>query len=319
MDIRKPHDSFFKQLMTDPVLIKDFIKSVLPKDLVKFFDLDSLKIIDTEKTNRKYKKYYLDISAECKLQDKDSEVYIVFEHKSYADKLTLIQILNYFSVVWEEDLRAGRNPKPIIPIIFYHGKAKFGLPVKFSEYFNVSKKLKKYLLDFEVQLFDTNAYENEELLKFSDNMYLIASLLMFKNIFKNIDEMKPVLKRTLEIETEKGMLILDYFLMARDIKEDELNELIKEIGGDKMPSLAQRWLEQGKQEGLQQGLQQGLHKGLQQGIHQTIIEAIELKFGTVPEKTKEMITNIYDNDKLKSILKIILQAETIDELFKIDN
>ncbi len=67
MDITKPHDSFFKQLMTDPQAMKDFIKGALPQDLVKFFDLDSLKIIDTEKTNRKYKKYYLDVSAECKL------------------------------------------------------------------------------------------------------------------------------------------------------------------------------------------------------------------------------------------------------------
>ncbi len=243
---------------------------------------------------------------------------MVFEHKSYADKLTLIQVLNYFSVVWEEDLRAGRNPKPIIPIIFYHGKAKFGLPVKFSEYFNVSKELKKYLLDFEVQLFDTNAYEDEELLKFSDNMYLIASLLMFKNIFKDIDKMNTVLKRTLEIETEKGLMILDYFVMARDIKEYELNELIREIGGDKMPSLAQRWLEQGKQEGLHQGIQQGLQQGLQ-NLQQVIIEAIELKFGTAPEKMKEMITKIYDSDKLKSIHRIILQSDNVEELYKINN
>jgi len=55
----------------------------------------------TEKENKKHKKYFLDLSVECNIGKTDSKVYIVFEHKSYYDKLTLIQILNYCLSIWE--------------------------------------------------------------------------------------------------------------------------------------------------------------------------------------------------------------------------
>jgi len=97
MNINRPHDTFFKQLMSDPAVLRDFLKMVLPKEVLTHLDLGSLKVIDTEKTNRKYKKYYLDLSAQCKLEDQAGELYLIFEHKSYPDKLTLVQILNYVS------------------------------------------------------------------------------------------------------------------------------------------------------------------------------------------------------------------------------
>jgi len=48
-----------------------------------------------------------------------------------------------------------------------------------------------------------------------------------------------------------------------DIKKEELKEIINEVkGGDKIMTLAQRWLEEGKQEGIQIGVQQGIQTGI---------------------------------------------------------
>jgi len=52
----------------------------------------------------------------------------------------------------------------------------------------------------------------------------------------------------------------------------ELKPILKEIkGDDKMSSLAQRWLDQG----IQQGISQGIETGIQQGIFETAIRMIE--------------------------------------------
>ncbi len=321
MNVERPHDTFFKQLMNAPNVLKDFIKSLLPKEVLSCLDLNSLQIIDTEKSNRKYKKYYLDISAQCKFCNQPGEIYLVFEHKSYPDKLTLIQILNYLTVVFEEDLKNGQNPRPVLPIVFYHGKKKFSLPTRFGDYFQVDERLKKYLLDFEIFLFDTGRYSNEELLRFSQNMYLAASLLLFKNIFKDIRELKPILKQVLKIEIDNVEYLLNYIVMAKDIEEEKFGQILREIGGKDMPSLAKRWLEQGKQEGWKMGLKQGKEEGWKMGLKQGLIAAaqevaldlLETRFSNVPKHIQEKIKRINDRKLLKQVHKLILKVQNMED------
>ena len=68
LDLKHPHDSFFKHLMSNPKNVRDFIRAFLPSEIVKDLDLENLKIIDTEKIDKKYKQYYLDISVSCNLK-----------------------------------------------------------------------------------------------------------------------------------------------------------------------------------------------------------------------------------------------------------
>ena len=121
-------------------------------------------------------------------------------------------------------------------------------------------------------------------------------------------------------------MVLQYVIMTKDIKEEELEEILKNAGGDIMPSLAQRWMDQGKeqgmqqgmqqglQQGMQQGLQQGVQQGLQQGIREMVLDALETKFGRSSAHIKEQISQLTDRDKLKELHKIILKVQDIKEL-----
>ena len=44
-------------------------------------------------------------------------VYILFEHKSYADRLTSFQLLRYLVRIWERMLRQGEPLAPVIPLV----------------------------------------------------------------------------------------------------------------------------------------------------------------------------------------------------------
>lgn len=46
LDLKHPHDSFFKNLMSNPQNVRDFIRAFLPDEIVKNLDLENLKIID---------------------------------------------------------------------------------------------------------------------------------------------------------------------------------------------------------------------------------------------------------------------------------
>ena len=147
--IKNPHDYFFKSLFKDTNTLKDFLPLVLEKEIVSNIEQNSLKIIDNEK-NKKYKKFYLDLIAEAKIKNKKTHIYFLFEHKSYPDKMLMIQILNYCLSIWEENIKNKSPLTPIIPIVFYHGKENFEIKENFIDNFDVEDFLKKYLLNFKI-------------------------------------------------------------------------------------------------------------------------------------------------------------------------
>jgi len=274
ISLKHPHDSFFKKLFDNEENIRDFLKAYLPKDLSKNIDLDSIKISDTEKENKKHKKYYLDLSVDCKLKDTDTKIYIIFEHKSYQDKLTLIQTLNYCLTIWENEIENNQKYlTPIIPFIFYHGKTKSKLKENFKEYFKKDSILQNYLMDYKFIIFDTTKIENNDIINSINNLYLSASLLLMKNIFKDIKELKPILKEIVTLDDDRVIRLFEYIVVMKDIDREKFQEILTEIKGeDKMPSLAQRWLEEGIQQGMQQGIQIGVQKGREEGIVEGIFE-----------------------------------------------
>jgi predicted transposase/invertase (TIGR01784 family) len=63
ISLKNPHDSFFKKLFDNEENVRDFLEAYLPKQLSSSIDFNSLKIADTEKENKKHKKYFLDLSV----------------------------------------------------------------------------------------------------------------------------------------------------------------------------------------------------------------------------------------------------------------
>ncbi len=55
-----------------------------------------------------------------------------------------------------------------------------------------------------------------------------------------------------------------------------------------MPTLAQRWLDEGKAEGIQIGIQQGMQTGMQTGIFETAIKMIERFNLSIDDVIKEL-------------------------------
>ena len=84
-----------------------------------------------------------------------------------------------------------------------------------------------------------------------------------------------------------------------------------------MPSLAQKWLEQGIQQGLQQGIRQGIQQGLQQGMLQDaqemVIGALEARFGVPDPALIASIKAITSRETLKALLKHAIQAKSLDD------
>jgi len=93
--------------------------------------------------------------------------------------------------------------------------------------------------------------------------------------------LKPILKEIITLDDDRIIRLFEYIVVNKDIEKEELKELIiKMKGEDTMPTLAQRWLDEGKIEGIQ--------IGIQTGIFETAIKMIEKFNLSVDDVIKEL-------------------------------
>jgi len=314
------HDTFFKNLMSDPQNVRDFISGFLPSEISKQIDISTIKHKDREQLTKKNRKLHLDLVITCKLAGKDAEIYILFEHKSMLDKLTLVQILTYCAALWEHNILVEkRSPVPVIPVVFYHGKDEFNLPERFSNYFSVDESLKGYMVDFGYALFNTANFAEDEIARNSyNNLYLGASLMAFKRIFNTLPEMEITLRHLLKLDSNNRLYIFEYLLTSKKIKFEEFEEAIRKIGGNNMPTIAEQWIERGRKEGKLEGELKGKLEGKLEGMLKGLMEGIEgmleIKFGDIPNDLKNKLQAISDLPKLEAIKDYIKRANNYEQI-----
>ena len=136
-------------------------------------------------------------------------------------------------------------------------------------------------MDFKFVIFDTTELENNDIINSINNLYLSASLLLMKNIFKDIKELKPILKEIVTLDDDRVIRLFEYIVVNKDIEKEKLKELIIDMKGENtMPTLAQRWLDEGKAEGIQ--------IGMKTGVFETAVKMIERFNLSIDDVIKEL-------------------------------
>ncbi len=303
-DIRNIHDEYFKFIFQNPEHVKTFIEEFVP-EISKYADLSTLKINPTEKFNvKKKKKYFLDFSASCKINNIDTCLYFLFEHKSVPDKYVLIQILNYISSVWEDDIRKNNTLTPIIPIVFYMGTDSWNIPTDTKNYFSdFPDEVKDNLLRMRYILFNINDFNSDQIKeRFKRDRLFMLALDLMKNVRKGVskDVLKGLVKELDESMSELGIesvaifveMSIIYMQEVVGIGDDELEELLQ---GGTMSNIFERK--------YKQGIQQGMLKAKLEEL----AFALDLKFGASGAKLYSLIQNkihsLEDIEKVKMYIK----------------
>jgi len=318
MDIQ-PHDSFFKQIFSDPERVKLLI-DIFAKDIGQ--EIHSITPVNTEKFSSKSQKFMLDLLFSCKVEDQDAYIRIVLEHKSYLDKELPIQLLYYNAAIWEEAIKEKEYYPPIINIVFYHGKGDWNIPTSLPVVKNT--KLEKYTSKLNYILIDLNKISDEDIISEThQDLCMLWAILAMKHISDSIKGFIKVLELIADYiksheHIEKShciFIVLDYIVSVKNNPE-EVESILKELtGGDeKIMTLTEKWKIEGLQEGLEKGLQEGLEKGLIKAKKDAIKSAILIKFGVLPKELEEKIKNTDDIQTLDEMFKKVILAGKIEEI-----
>ncbi|MEZ0343864.1 MAG: Rpn family recombination-promoting nuclease/putative transposase [Caldimicrobium sp.] len=323
-------DFLAKAFLKNPENLKALLVAFLPEQVLKYLDLSNLKLLSEEQISlERSKRFIPDLVAVTTVKNKPLYLYILIEHKSYPDKRAYLQILNYICALNEKALKEEGEYIPVLPIIFYEGDKPWPYPEAFVDLYSLPEVLKEEL--FKVHVIDVKRVDDERfkiLLDLAAGFWCYLYLLSLEG-----GELEAYLQGLLEVIerlgaiTEKGRFEIGFLVKIAALKTglDEREILIKliERGGEKVVREIRTVWDIIADEARMEGLKQGLKQGLQQGILQTLkavkrilLDAIEDKFGEVPEELRIKIEAETDQTFLEKLLYKAIVAKNPEELFE---
>ena len=366
-EIVDPHDTFFRQLLSDPVVAADFVQNYLPAEVVTLLDLSQLRIEKDTFVDARLRKHYSDVlySVPLKSTAQPSEnqlleeetpkpvrkksrrktatqkqervfLYLLFEHKSQPDGGVRLQLLRYMVRIWEKVWKKQKQLSPILPIVFYHGVEGWHYSHEFADLLDVPASFKAYTPHFNHLLVDLSAYSDEEV---RGEIWLQVCLLMMKHIYDNDlgKRMPKILGLLHELAHEESVMemLQTVLLYATEVSsvvsQEDVHQSMRAVTTPERSetmekTLAQKWIEQGREEGIEQGREEGIEQGREEGIEQgreegkviaqrqTLSRLLAKRFPETLEESKmfaDYFAQISDFDTLVELIDHLLLAPTV--------
>ncbi len=269
--IQNPHDSFFKQTFGSVDFTRGFLSQYMASEVARCLDLSSLEAAHESFVDDDLRESHSDLVFTVGLVGGgQAVVYLLFEHKSHPDPLTVFQLLKYIVRINERRLREGLPLCCVIPLVIYHGPTGWNVAHSIHELVEVPAALQRYLPQLSMELFDLSGYDDEQL---RGEAYLRATLLLLKYILR--DDLPGELDRIVTLFSEirqqpRGLdcikLLLRYVIQGTDrvdleTLQESLGTVLQTDGETLMSSLAEQWTQQGREEGRQEGLEEGREEG----------------------------------------------------------
>lgn len=314
--VQNPHDKFFKEMFSRRESAIEFMGNYLPPEVSKLLDLSTLEQLKDSFVDPQLQNHYSDLLYQVQTRDSGLLfIYILFEHKSYIEREIAFQLLRYMVRIWETQARHKGFFAPIFPLVVYHGKVSWKVSEYFHGLFQIPSEMQRYLPDYQYALCDLGRYSDSDI---KGNVVLQVGLLVMKYIFRDeLAEKLPGIFGLLRNLTQRktGLEYLETLLrylasVNTSLSEQELQTAVIAAiaeGGDKiMPTLAQKWIEEGRQEGLQEGIKMGLLE---------VIESdLDAKFSARGLKELIRIREIDDLTILRAIRTALRSVSSLEEL-----
>ena len=328
------HDSIFKWTFSNVENVKTLIKGFLPPKIANNINYNELELLDISLVDEELKQYQADLIYETRYKNYPAYIYILFEHKSYLDRYTPLQLLKYMLKLWEREIKERERKVPvIIPVVYYHGEERWRYwgGIKELMWEVVRDELEEYIPRYRYEVVDLGRYREEEIEGRARGMVAVgAVMILMRSVMRGSEEeiergIRRVMRMIKEVEEAgRGIEILRvairYILGTIDIEAEKIREIIEgeiEGGGEELMSIAQRLIQEGYEKGKREGLQQGIQQGIIEKTKQAIIDVLEARFETVPLRIVKEINKIDEIEVLDRLHRKAVLVKDIKEFEEI--
>ena len=99
-EVARRHDRFFRSYFERPEVHGQLLEFALPPDIREGLDTSSLRLEPRTYVDKDHREYFADLSASVEWRGAPARVYVLFEHKSWSDAGTLLQLLRSADELW---------------------------------------------------------------------------------------------------------------------------------------------------------------------------------------------------------------------------
>ncbi len=254
------HDRFIKAMFANVDNAREYFEVTLPEDLLAQLDLSTIQHANKSFVNHDLREFLADVVFEVKLRSGKSSAYasILLEHKSKADKYVTVQQGHYIFLALMDQIKNGaKKLKPIIPVLFYHGREKWDYHTHRSLYEGMNANVLKYIPDFE--------YVYHNLQAMSDHDILLRQADFWNGIFlmlKHAHDQEYLIKQASIIfspfSDESGNQIRPVLVYFFSLIKNK-SRMIKAI--EFMPEPVQGKARNAYEELILEGMEKGMEKG----------------------------------------------------------
>ena len=182
-NIITPHDRFFRSMMIDPKVIREFFEQNLPAHIRTVINFDSIAAEKDSFIDDHLRLQIADLLYSVEFGGQPGYLYILVEHQSTPDKLMPFRILQYIVAIMNHHLtKTGKSILPVVyPIIFYNGWKPYNCSTDIFDLFGEKKELAKDILWKPCQLINLSKIPDEE---FKDRLFYGVVAYIMKHIYE---------------------------------------------------------------------------------------------------------------------------------------
>ncbi|MFM7835788.1 MAG: Rpn family recombination-promoting nuclease/putative transposase, partial [Planctomycetaceae bacterium] len=149
------HDRFAAALLRMPHLMLRLLRLLLPPEVLAVMRPGGLRLCSELLIDQHLRKRHADALYRIPLRGgRQIYLYVMFEHKSWQDPLTALQLLTYIVSLMHHLRREGQRLAVVIPIVIYHGQTPWSTAVTLRQLVDAPEPLRTFLPDNQVIVLD---------------------------------------------------------------------------------------------------------------------------------------------------------------------
>ena len=280
MSVSMSHDEFFRHNFSRIEIAGNYLQEYLPAEIVEQLNIPKMALEEGTFVDEEMKKHHADLLYTVPLISGDPiSAYFLFEHKAQPDREIGFQLLRYMVQIWDTQLRNKIEPRPIIPLVIYHGEKKWHGMTTFQEGLTVPKPFKPFTPDFTYILRDFS-YRSDESIRgeiwlkvFLAVLRAVSSPTLKEELFDLVGLLKEL--RSYKTGVEFIRAIMYYVSKATDrIQWQDLEKALIQQGidGEEIMTIAQELQQIGFEKGLKEGREEGREEGRRKFIEELLLK-----------------------------------------------
>ncbi len=298
--IRSKHDKFFKRMMKNIQLARDFFETHLPEKILSLVDLSTIKLEDSSFVDGDLYGHESDVLFSVKIKETGEEcfLYTLCEHQSRPDPEMPFRLIYYIMQFLKRYLiehRPSPFPLPLVyPLVVYNGTVPWNT---YRDFFSAFGKLLECAHSIFLDPFailDVTQMAEDDLRHARLSNLMLASLIRTKNI-QDIERKIKLLNELFQscgIDLHSGTLrtVLKYLSSCIDPRRQDIQSYwltIRQSFSPKYQGAVMDLLEATKQM-MREEMRDEVHQEVRQEVRQEVFQETMKK--TAIQMLKEGIT-----------------------------